>query len=138
MKLRVYQWGELLGILLLLISTATQIFHVEPLKRQIEWRLAAFSIQQNGQIQVRAIYGNRTTILRALNAGQDEIKAVQNERDKLIEKYKTADANVADYILEKEWIENALQFIVAGLFAIGSLLTGFGRAMEMIASRYVK
>jgi hypothetical protein len=51
MRLRAYQWGELIGIFFLLASTATQIFYVEPLKREIEWRLAAFNLQQNGQLR---------------------------------------------------------------------------------------
>ena len=135
MKLRFYQWGELLGVFFLLASTATQIFYVEPLKRQIEWRLAAFTIQQNGQIQSRATYDNSIAILRAVNAPGDQIDAAITKRDELIKKYETADANVADYVISKEWIESALQYIVVGLFAVGSILAGFGRAMELIASR---
>lgn len=138
MKLRAYQWAELLGILFLLGSTATQIFYVEPLNREIEWRLAAFSMQQNGQIQVEAIYGNRIALLRAANAAQSEIEVAESERHKLIEKYKTADANVANYVIDKQWIENTLQLIVVGLFAIGSLLAGAGRAIEMAASRQIE
>jgi hypothetical protein len=138
MKLWAYQLGELLGILFLLASTATQIFHVEPLNRQIEWRLAAFSIQQNGQIQADTIYWNRIALLRAANAAQSEIDTAQSERDKLIEKYKTADANVANYVIDKEWIESTLQLIVVGMFAIGSLLAGLGRAMEMGVLRQIE
>ena len=135
MKLRAYQWGELIGILLLLMSTATQIFYVEPLKRQIEWRLVAFSNQQNGRIQAEATLDNRIAVLRALKADAREIEAAEKGRSKLIEKYKTADANVANYILSKEWVENVLQIIVVSLFALGSLLAGIGRALEMAASR---
>lgn len=135
MRLRGYQWAELVGIIFLLASTATQIFYVEPLRREIEWRLAAFAMQQNGRIQVEATYGNRIAMLRALKAGDGEIAAAEAERDKLVERYKTADANVADYVLDKEWVESALQVIVLALFAIGSLLAGFGRAMEMIAGQ---
>ena len=47
MKLRTYQAGELVGIVLLLASTATQLFYLEPLKREIEWRLVAFNTQQS-------------------------------------------------------------------------------------------
>ncbi len=135
MGLRSYQWGELLGILFLLASTATQIFYVEPLKREIEWRLAAFSMQQNGQIKANAIYGNRITLLKAMNAAEGEIATAEAERDKLIERYKTADANVANYVIDKEWVEDTLQVIVVVLFAIGSVLAGLGRAMEMATSQ---
>ena len=55
MRLKVYQWGELIGILLLLGSTAAQMFYLEPLKREIEWRLVAFNTQQSVQIQLRAL-----------------------------------------------------------------------------------
>ena len=135
MKLRAYQWGELIGILLLLASTATQIFYVEPLKRQIEWRLAAFSNQQNGRIQAETTFDNRIALLRALKASAGDIEAAEAGRKRLIEKYETADANVANYVLDKEWIENVLQIIVVSLFGLGSLLAGIGRAMEMAASR---
>jgi hypothetical protein len=134
MRLRLHQWGELIGIFFLLASTATQIFYVDPLKREIEWRLAAFNMQQNGQLQTRAIYGNRIATLRALKAPEAEIKVAEAERDTAIERYKTADANVSDYLLEKERVEDTLQIMVVVLFAIGTLLAGFGRAMEMVAS----
>lgn len=134
MRLRFYQFGELLGVIFLLVSTATQVFYVEPLKREIESRLAAFNMQQNGQVQIRAIYGNRIATLRALKAPDDEIKAAEAERDAAIEKYKTADANISDYLIDKEWVENMLQIVVVALFAVGSLLAGFGRAMEMVAA----
>ncbi|MEZ5816262.1 MAG: hypothetical protein R3D44_04190 [Hyphomicrobiaceae bacterium] len=135
MRLRAYQWGELVGVLFLLASTATQIFYVDPVKREIEWRLAAFTMQQNGQVLAEAVFDNRLSLLTALKAGQAEIDKAKAERARIVEKYKTADANVANYVLEKEWVENALQVIVVVLFAIGSLLAGFGRAMEMIAAR---
>lgn len=133
MKLKSYQWGELIGMLFLLACTAAQLFYVEPLKREIEWRLAAFNMQQNGQVQARAIYDTRLAMLKAVNAPSDAITTAEKERDAVIEKYKTADANIADYLLAKEAVENYLQIIVIGLFGIGTLLAGFGRAMEMSA-----
>lgn len=134
MKLKGYQWGELIGMLFLLASTAAQLFYVEPLKREIEWRLAAFNMQQNGQVQARAIYDTHVATLKAVNAPSEAITTAEKERDAVIEKYKTADANIADYLLAKEAVENYLQIIVIGLFAIGTLLAGFGRAMEMRAA----
>ena len=133
MKLKSYQWGELIGMLFLLASTAAQLFYVEPLKREIEWRLAAFNMQQNGQVQARAVYDTHIATLKAVNARSDAIATAEKERDAVIEKYKTADANIADYLLAKEAVENYLQIIVIGLFGIGTLLAGFGRAMEMRA-----
>ena len=133
--LRGYQWAELLGILFLLASTATQIFYVEPLKREIEWRLAAFSIQQVGQIQADATLTNRVALLTAMNADSAAIGEAEAGRAKLKERFETADTNVANYVIDKEWIENALQVTVMGLFALGSLLAGFGRAMEMVAAK---
>jgi len=134
MRLRAYQFGELLGVIFLLVSTATQVFYVEPLKREIEMRLAAFNMQQNGQIQIHAIYGNRIATLRALKAPEEDVKAAETDRDAAVARYKNADANISDYLIEKERVEEYLQLIVLGLFAIGSLLAGFGRAMEMIAA----
>jgi hypothetical protein len=135
MRLRGYQWGELIGILFLLASTATQIFYVDPLRREIEWRMATFSMQQTGQLQMRAIYDARISMLRALKSRADEIQEVETERNASLAKFKTADANIADYLLAKQPIEDYLQYIVIILFAIGSLLAGFGRAMEMVAGR---
>lgn len=133
MKLKSYQWGELIGMFFLLASTAAQIFYVEPLKREIEWRLAAFNMQQNGQIQTRAVYVSRIATLKAVNAPADAIMTAEKERDALIERYKTADANIADYLMSKEAVEGYLQIIVVALFALGTLLAGYGRAMEMRA-----
>ncbi len=138
MRLKLYQWGELIGILFLLASTATQIFYVEPLKREIEWRLAAFSMQQNGQLQIKAAYANGLATLKAVNAPAPLVETAERERDALVARYETADANVANYLIDKQWIEGALQVIVIALFALGSLLAGFGRAMEMIAGRRIE
>ncbi|MBS0239814.1 MAG: hypothetical protein JSR89_15455 [Proteobacteria bacterium] len=42
MRFKFFQPAELFGIVLLLGSTAMQTFYLDPLKREIEWRLAAF------------------------------------------------------------------------------------------------
>ena len=137
MRLRAYQWAELLGILFLVTSTATQIFYVEPLKREIEWRLAAFNMQQNGALQMKAIYATRIATMQALNAPASQLKDAEAERDVMLDKYRVADANVSDFLIAKEPIENYLQIAVLGLFTLGSLLAGIGRAIEMIASRRI-
>lgn len=134
MRLKIHQWGELVGIVFLLASTAAQMFYVDPLKREIEWRLAAFNMQQNSQLQMRAIYASRVATLRALNASEAAIKEAESERDATLDRFKTADANISDYLHDKEQVEDRLQVIVLILFAVGSLLAGFGRAMEMIAA----
>lgn len=135
--LKAYQWGELVGVLFLLASTATQIFYVDPLKREIEWRLAAFNMQQNGRLQMQAIYDGRIATLKAVSAPVETIGIAEKERDAMIARYKTADANISDFLVEKEGSEDLVQIAVVILFAIGSLLAGFGRAMEMIAARRV-
>jgi len=131
MGFKIYQLGELFGILLLLGATATQMFYLDPLKREIEWRLAAFSIQQSAQVQLKAIHDNRIALLQVANAPEEKIKEAEGERDKNLDRYRTADANISDYMIEKEGVEDILQVIVLALFALGTLLAGFGRAMEM-------
>ncbi|WP_244531063.1 hypothetical protein [Hyphomicrobium facile] len=126
-----YQLGELLGIVLLLGATATQMFYLDPLKRQIEWRLATFSIQQSAQVQIKAVHDNQIALLQTLNAPADRIKEAEAEREKILERFKTSDADISDYMFEKEGVEDNLQLVVLALFALGTLLAGFGRAMEM-------
>lgn len=135
MGLKAYQLGELAGIFFLLASTATQIFYVEPLRREIEWRMAAFTMQQTGQLQMKAIYDGRIATLRAIGAPEPQIAASEAESRQMVDKFKTADANISDYLVAKEPVENWLQIAVVALFALGSLLAGFGRAMEMMAGR---
>lgn len=135
MRLKAYQVGELTGIFFLLASTATQIFYVEPLRREIEWRLAAFTMQQTGQLQMKAIYDGRVATLRAVGAPEAQIAASEAESQQMADKFKTADANISDYLVAKEPVENWLQIAVVAFFAIGSLLAGIGRAMEMVAGR---
>ncbi len=134
MRLRYYQYGELLGIVLLLGSTGIQLFYLEPINREISWRLVSFSNQQNGQVQVRTAYDNQLSLLKLLNAPAETVKETEAKRAKMIDKYETADANIANYTLEKEQVENYLEIIVMGLFALGSLLAGIGRALEMHAA----
>ena len=129
--MRGYQIGELLGIALILASTAAQLFFLEPLKREIEWRLTAFNIQQTGRLQTKTAYDSRIAILQALKVPQEQITSTELERDVALDQYKTADANVSDYLIEKQNVEEYIQWIVVGLFTLGTLLTAFGRAKEM-------
>jgi hypothetical protein len=131
-----YQLGELFGIILLLGSTAMQMFYLDPLKREIEWRLAAFSTQQSAQVELKAIHDNRIVLLQALNAPAEKIKEAEAAREENLSRFKTADANISDFMIEKESVEDNLQYVVLALFAIGTLLAGFGRAMEMRAHRH--
>lgn len=129
--MRGYQIGELIGIALILASTAVQLFFLEPLKREIDWRLVAFSVQQTGQLQTKAAFDNRIAVLQALKAPPEQITAAEVERGAALDQFKTADANVSDYLFEKEDVENYIQLIVIALFALGTLLTAYGRAREM-------
>ncbi len=135
MRLKGYQIGELVGIAFLLASTATQLFYVEPLKREIEWRLAAFNNQQQAQIQLKALYDNQVTLLQQLNAPVDRIAETEQRRDKILGAYKNSDADIADFMIEKERVEGYLQVVVIALFAIGSILAGIGRVLEMQTAR---
>ncbi|RUO99389.1 hypothetical protein [Hyphomicrobium sp.] len=135
MGLKIYQLGELFGIFLLLGSTAMQMFYLDPLKREIEWRLAAFSTQQSAQVQIKAIYDNRIEVLQAVNAPPEKIAGAQAARDETLSRFKTSDADISDFMIAKEGVEDNLQYIVLALFAFGTLLAGFGRAMEMRSHR---
>jgi len=134
MGLKIHQWSELFGIALVLAATAAQIFYLEPLKRQIEWRLSAFYNSQSAQIQLKEILENRIILLKTLNEPADQIRAAQGAQDLLLDHYRTSDANTADIVLNKENVETILQYIIIGLFALGTLLTAVGRAFEMRAS----
>lgn len=134
MRLKGYQIGELFGILLLLASTATQLFYLEPLKREIEWRLVAFNPQQSAQIQLRSTFDNQIALLKVLNAPSEQIQQTEAQRDKTLADYKNSDANISDFMIDKENVEGYIELIVIGLFALGTLLAGLGRAIEMQAA----
>jgi hypothetical protein len=135
MRLRGYQLGELIGIVFLLASTAMQLFYLEPLKREIEWRLVAFNTQQSAQIQLRTTFDNQIALLKLMNAPAEQVTATEAKRDEKLAQYKNSDANISDYMIAKEGIENYLEIVVIVLFALGSLLAGLGRALEMQAAR---
>jgi hypothetical protein len=132
---KLYQFGEIVGILLLLGSTAAQMFYLEPLKREIEWRLVAFNTQQSAQIQLGAIFDNQVALLKKLDAPAEELAATEAARAKVLGQYKTSDANISDFMIEKERVESYIEIIVIALFALGSLLAGIGRTLEMLAAR---
>lgn len=136
MPLKFYRAGELIGTVLVLGSVALQMFYLDPLKREIEWRLAAFSMQQSGQVLAQAQYDTHLATLRALNASQESITAAEQQRDKTMQRFDTANANISDFMIEKERVEDYLQWIVIALFAVGSLLAGAGRVIEMSAKRH--
>ena len=131
MRLRSHQVGELVGIFLLLASTAMQLFYLEPLKREIEMRLVAFNIQQSAQVQLRTAYDNQLTLLKVMNATAEQISAAEAQRGKVLAQYKTSDADIADVVMAKQDVESYLEIVLIGLFALGSLLTGIGRVLEM-------
>ena len=130
MRLRIHQIGELVGIFLLLASTAAQLFYLEPLKREIEMRLVAFNMQQSAQIQLRTAYENQLTLLKVMNAPAEQISGTQAQRDKVVAHYKTSDGDIADVVMEKEKVEGYMEIIVIVLFALGSMLAGLGRLIE--------
>ena len=135
MRLRGYQLGELIGIVFLLASTAMQLFYLEPLKREIEWRLVAFNTQQSAQIQLRTTFDNQLALLKLMNAPAEQVTATEAKRDATLSAYKNSDADISDYMIAKEGVENYLEIGVIVLFALGSLLAGLGRALEMQAAR---
>ena len=135
MRLRGYQLGELIGIVFLLASTAMQLFYLEPLKREIEWRLVAFNTQQSAQIQLRATFDNQLALLKLTNAPVEQVTATEAKRDATLSAYKNSDADISDFMIAKEGVENYLEIVVIVLFALGSLLAGLGRALEMQAAR---
>jgi hypothetical protein len=135
MRLKYYQLGELIGIVFLLASTAMQLFYLEPLKREIEWRLVAFSTQQSAQIQLRTTFDNQLALLKLMNAPAEQVTATEAKRDATLSAYKNSDANISDFMIAKEGVENYLEIVVIVLFALGSLLAGLGRALEMQAAR---
>ncbi|MDH4982659.1 hypothetical protein [Hyphomicrobium sp. D-2] len=135
MRLKIHQLGELFGILLLLGSTAMQLFYLEPMKRQIEWRLAAFTAQQNAQVQLRESFINQITLLQQMNAAPEVITATEARRDEIFAKYRNSDADISDYMLENERVEGYLEIVVIVLFGLGSLLAGLGRTFDMMAAR---
>lgn len=137
MRLRGYQIGELIGIAFILASTATQIFYVEPVKREIEWRLVAFNNQQQSQIQLKAAHANQVALLQQLNAPAQRIAEAEQRYKDILGAYRNSDADVAEIVMEKQDVEGYLQIVVIVLFAIGSILTGVGRAFEMHAARRV-
>lgn len=134
MKHRRYQAIELFGALLLLGAIATQMFYLDPLKREIEWRLAAFSTQQSAQVQLKATYDNQIEVLKALKADSAVIKATESRRDAALASYRNSDADISDYMLSKENVENYIEVAVIFLFALGTLLTTAGRLREISAA----
>jgi hypothetical protein len=134
MRLKLYQYGELIGIVLLLASTAMQMFYLQPLDRDIQWRLAAFTMQQSAQIQLGAAYDNQIALLKQLNAPAEQVSATETKRHAMLARYETSDADISNFIIAKEPVEDYLQIIVIILFGLGSLLAGIGRALEMRAA----
>ncbi len=137
MRLRLHQFGELIGILFLLSSTATQMFYLEPLDRDIQWRLTAYTVQQSAQIQLRTAYDNQIAILKQLNAPGDQVTATQTKRDAALAQFRNSDADISDFMVAKEDVEDYLQILVIVLFAVGSLLAGIGRTLDLLSNRKI-
>jgi hypothetical protein len=85
-------------------------------------------------VQVRTQFDNQLSLLSLLNAPPEQVKETEAQRAMTLDKFTTADANIADYRFAKEQVESYLEVIVIILFALGSLLAGVGRALEMHAA----
>jgi hypothetical protein len=77
----------------------------------------------------------RSRGVRKLDAPAEELAATGASRAKVLGQYKTSDANISDFMIEKERVESHMEIIVIALFALGSLLAGLGRTLEMLAAR---
>lgn len=137
MRLRLHQFGELIGILFLLASTATQMFYLEPLDRDVQWRLTAYTVQQSAQIQLRTAYDNQIALLKQLNAPGDQVTATETKREAALAQFRNSDADISDFMIAKEGVEDYLQIIVIVLFAVGSLLAGVGRTLDLLSNRNI-
>ena len=80
-----------------------------------------------------AAYDNQIALLKQLNAPAERVTVTETRRDAMLARYKTSDADISNFIIAKEPVEDYLQIIVIILFALGSLLAGIGRALEMHA-----
>lgn len=94
-------------------------------------------MQQSAQIQLRATYDSQIAVLNQLNAPAAEITAVETKRDAALAQFRNSDADISDFMIAKEGVENYLQIIVIVLFAVGSVLAGLGRTLDMLAARRV-
>lgn len=137
MRLRLHQFGELIGILLLLASTATQMFYLEPLDRDIQWRLTAYTVQQSAQVQLRTAYDNQIALLKQLNAPGEQVTSTETKREAALAQFRNSDADISDFMIAKEGVEDYLQIIVIVLFAVGSLLAGVGRTLDLLSNRNI-
>ena len=81
------------------------------------------------------MFDNQLALLRKLDAPAEELAATDASRVKVLGQYKTSDANISDFMIEKERVESTIEIIVIALFALGSLLAGLGRTLEMLAAR---
>jgi hypothetical protein len=112
--------------------------HADPLtgaaEAGIEWRLAAYSTPQSAQVQVRTLFDNQLALLKLVKAPAEQVADTEAKRKATIDKFPTADANIADDMLAKERVEGILEVIVIVVFGLGSLLAGIGRALEMHAA----
>lgn len=129
--MRASQWSEIFGILFLLAATATQMFYLDPLKREIEWRLAVFAIQQSAAIETDTIHATHIQTLQTLNASETVIASAEKTRQDDKSRFKNSNADVSDYLIAKQPVEDIIQWITLALFAIGSLLAGIGRLIEL-------
>jgi hypothetical protein len=138
MRLRIHQVGEIVGIGLLLASTAAQLFYLDPLKREIEMRLIAFNMQQSAQILLRTAYEYQLVLLKVMNAPAEQIRVAEPQRDKVVAHYRSSDGDIADVVMEKEKVEGYLEIVVIVLFALGSILAGLGRLIEFQVASHLQ
>lgn len=131
MTLKRHQWAELIGIVLIVLSTAVQVFFVEPAKRRIELSVIGSYLSEVEHNLSHELARNFKSV--ALRDGLDEAQA-----EKLVAglRYNSKEANRvmrfrSDLGRSTFFYEELFTLLALAVFVIGTLLTAFGRYYEM-------
>ncbi|MEO0618584.1 MAG: hypothetical protein AAFZ01_04825 [Pseudomonadota bacterium] len=131
MALKHYQYAELIGIVLIVVSTAVQVFFVEPAKRKLELVVVGSyvsSIESNlskelaRNFRALAVRDGMSSdaadgLVRGLTANAREANRVMRYRSDLGRK--------------TDVFEGIFTYVSLAVFVLGTLLTAWGRYADM-------
>lgn len=131
MQLKRYQWAELIGIVLIVLSTAVQVFFIEPAKRKLELSVIGSFVSQAERNLSKELERNFKSL--ALRDGMSGAKV-----DELTAglRYNSKEANRvmrfrSDFARTTSFYEGVYSLLALAVFTIGTLLTAVGRYFAM-------
>ncbi|MEL6290090.1 MAG: hypothetical protein AAFQ35_15130 [Pseudomonadota bacterium] len=134
--MKLYQWAELLGIMLIMVSTAAQIFLVEPAKRNLEFLVVGSFVSTAERNLSAELARNFRSLAVRDGVPEGEADALVKGLTGISKEAGRVARYRSDTGRATQLTENIFSFAAFVIFVLGTVLTVVGRYAEMRAKAH--